>query len=358
MKSDPLTLSAEQIAELRTRHVAFLAERLVSDRARADLVSSIAAGYDHVLSRPLRELVDPKTLVPAVADLFSEEAVRGLVSPIVSEVGRRLVAALREENTKLGDYVPKEARAAIDELIARPDLVPEELVRKIFDADITEEIMRDILYDALLEFNESVNPFFADWGLPALIKRFMPIGSGAVLKSMTAVRGEFDKRLEPEMRKFLLGFSRRSKTKLADFIVTSAGDPKLVALRQSVVAFFYDETIAQITKNVDDDARLGADEAGVAIALEVLRNDHPRARVIAELEKLLAEHGDGTLGEWFARIGVNARPELEKLAEVAWPFVRLALDSPPGRAFYERITREFYDTLGVSPVPDGAGEAR
>ncbi|HVH40763.1 MAG TPA: hypothetical protein VM925_00415 [Labilithrix sp.] len=350
--SDTLSLTPATIAALRSRHVAFLAERLVDDRARGDFVRSLAAGYDHLLSLPLRALIDPKRLVTGGVAVLTNETVRGLVAPIIREVSRRVTLSLRSEDTKLGDYVPREARDAIDQLIARADLVPEELVRKIFDADVVEEIMRDVMYDALVEFNESVNPFFADWGLPALIKRFMPIGSGAVLKSMDAVRTEFDKRLEPEMRKFLLGFSRKSKKKLADFIVASAGDPKQVALRQSIVAFFYEESLAQITQNIDDDARMEADEAALAITLEVLRRERPRERLLAELEKLVADHGDETVGAWLTRIGVSERPDLEKLAEVLWPFLRLALESPPARAFYERVTWDFYATLSTS----GSGE--
>lgn len=350
--SDTLVLTPAQISALRSRHVAFLAERMVDDRARGDFIRSFAGGYDHVLSRPLREVLVPSTLVPAAAKVLTNEAIRGLVAPIAREINRRVIASLRSDTAKLGDYVPEEAREAIDALLARPDLLPEPLVRKVFDADVVEQIMRDVLYDALVEFNESVNPFFADWGLPALIKRFMPIGSGALLKSMSAVRSEFDKRLEPEIRKFLLGFSRKSKTKIADFLVSSAGDPKLVALRQSIVAFFYEESLAQITENVDDDARMEADDAAQAIVLEVLRRDRPRERLAAELQKLVDEHGDETVGAWLSRIGVTERPDLEKLAELLWPFAKLALESPPARAFWERVTWDFYATIGTSPLPD------
>ncbi|MBX3264678.1 MAG: hypothetical protein KF782_33710 [Labilithrix sp.] len=350
--SDPLSLDPATVAALRSRHVAFLAERLVDDRARGDFVRSFAGGYDHVMARPIRELFDPKALVAGGAKVLKSDAVRGLFAPIAREVHRRVVASLRSDDAKLGDYVPDEARAAIGELIARPDLVPEELVRKVIGDDVVEEIMRDVLYDALVEFNESVNPFFADWGLPALIKRFMPIGSGTVLKSMSAVRGEFDKRLEPEIRKFLLGFSRRSKAKIADFLVSSAGDPKQIALRQSVVAFFYEESLAKITANVDDDARMNADDAALAIVLEVLERDRPRERLLAELEKLVADHGHETLGAWLARIGVTERPDLTALAELVWPFVKLALESPPARAFWERVTWDFYATLGAAAASE------
>lgn len=347
--SEPLlNLTPATIAALRSRHVAFLAQRLVDDRARGDFIRSFAAGYDHLLSRPIRELVDPKAIVFGVADILTDETVRGLLSPIGREVHRRVLASLRSDDAKLGEYVPRDARKALDELIARPDLLPEELVRRVFDNEVVEEIMRDVLYDALVEFNESVNPFFADWGLPALIKRFIPVGSGAILKSMTAVRSEFDKRLEPEIRKFLLEFSRTSKKKIADFVVSSTGDPKLVALRKSIVGFFYEESLSQMTKNVDDDARMSADDAAEAVLLEILKRDRPRERLLAELESFVTEHGDEALGVWLTRIGVVERPDLEKLAELVWPFMKLALESPPARAFWERITWDFYATLTSS----------
>lgn len=341
-----LALSAATIAALRARHIAFLAERLTDDRAKGDFIRSFAAGWEHVLATPLAKLLEPRALADGVARIATADAVRGLFSPVAREIDRRVTASLRSDDARLGDYVPPAARQAIDELLARPDLVPEDLVRRIFEDEAVEEIMRDVLYDALVEFNSTVNPFFADWGLPALIKRFVPIGSGAVLKSMSAVRGEFDKRLEPEIRKFMLVFSRKSKSRVADFVIAHAGDPKLVALRQSVVAFFYGETLASLTKNIDDDARLSTDEAREAILLELLARDRPRERLIAAIEDLLREHGEEPIGAWLERIGVRETPNLEAIAELLWPFVRFALESPPARAFYERVTWDFYASLG------------
>lgn len=343
--SDELDLTPQQIALLRSRQLAFLAERLVDDRARGDWMRSFAAGYDHVCTLPLKSVLDAKHVVTTLEKALTKDAVRGHVAPIVREVNRRVVAALKTEDVKLGTYVPEEARKAIDEIVARPDLVPEEVIRRVFEDEVVEEVMRDVIYDALKEFNESVNPFFADWGLPALIKKVMPIGSGTVLKSMNAVRGEFDKRLEPEMRKFLLVFARKSKTKIADFVIGKGGDAKMVGLRQSVVRFFYEESIAHLLKNVDDDARMSADDAGLAIALEVIANEKPRAKLLAELEKLITEHGDETIGDFLERIGVVEPPALEPLAELTWPLVKLALESPPAKAFYERVIWDFFATL-------------
>ncbi len=344
--SDALDLTPQQIAALRSRHIAFLAERLVDDRAKGDWLRSFEAAYDHLLTLPLKTLVEQKTLVAALHRTLETPAIRGNLAPILRELHRRVAADLKANDTKLGDYVPDAARKAIDEIVARPDLLPEEVIRKVFDDEVVEEIMRDVIYDSLKEFNESVNPFFAEWGLPALIKKVMPIGSGTVLKSMSSVKGEFDKRLEPEMRKFLLVAARKSKSKIADFIVTKAGDPQQVALRQNVVRFIYDESFRQLLRNVDDDARMELDTAVEEIALTVIAKDRPRERLLAELEKLIAEHGDEPVGKWLERIGVVERPSLAALAELTWPYVRLALESPPARAFYERVVWDFYATIG------------
>jgi hypothetical protein len=346
-----ISLPPATLAALRAKHIAYLAERLTDDRARGDFVRSFANAYDHVLSRPLRELVDPTALASLLTDVVTADAVRGLAAPVVREIHRRTVAALKTDDAKLGDYVTEEAREAIDALLARPDLLPDDLVHRVFEDEATEEVLRDVLYDALVEFNDSVNPFFADWGLPALLKRFMPIGSGTVLKSIGAVRAEFDKRLEPEIRKFLLVFMRKSKGKIADLVVAKGADPKFIALRRSVMAYFYERTVAELTETVDDDARDAVDTAAEAIALELARRDHPRERLGAELEKLLEERGDTTLGAWLASIGAVARPELERIAELLWPHMRMLLQSPPARAFYERVTWEFYDSLSSSPEP-------
>jgi hypothetical protein len=338
-------LSAATIAALRARHIAFLAERLTDERAHGDFVRSFSAGYDHVLAQKLRDVVQPAKLVTGVTHVLTSDTLRGLVAPVMREIHRRVLASLKSDATPAGDYVPEDARDAIDEVLARADLVPEAVLRKIIDDEAIERIMHDLSYDALIEFNETVNPFFADWGLPALIKRFIPVGAGAVLKSMSAVSAEFDKRLEPEIRKFLLGFSRRSKKKLADYLIANAADPKLVHLRQSVARVLYVETIASLTKNVDDDARMELDDAALGITLEVLGQERPREQLLAELEKLVREHGDETLGDWLARIGVSARPELEALAELLWPYVKLVMESPPARAFWERVTWDFYASL-------------
>jgi hypothetical protein len=343
-----LSLPPATIVALRSKHLAYLAENLTNDRARQDFTLSLTKFYEHLLGLPVKKVVDPSSIVLGIVAVLEADTVRHHFAPIAMEIHRRVVLALAKEEGKLGDYVPPAAREAIDAALARPDLLPEELVRRVLEDEATDDVMRDVLYDALVEFNESVNPFFADWGLPGLLKRFMPIGSGTVLKSLGAVRAEFDKRLEPEIRKFLLAFTRKSKKKTADVLVAAAGDPKFVALRKSIALWAYDETLKATAARMDDDARKNVDRAVLEIVLDVLSKERPRARLVSELEALVATHGEGTVATYLASIGVTKHPDMEKVAEHVWPYVRLVLESPPARAFYERITWDFYATIAAS----------
>lgn len=339
-----LALSAEQLEALEKKHVAFLEARLGSDEAREDWIRAFRDGYAWALTLRMRDVIDPVALTDGVAKALTAESVKALFAPIGRDIHRRVLASTKKDDSRLGEYVPAPARLAIDDLLEKPDLVPERLIRKIFEQEAIEEAIRDTLYDGLKEFNEGVNPFFADWGLPALLKR-MPIGGGAILKSMGAMRGEFDKRLEPEIRKFLLGFSRKAKGKLADFFITQGGDPKFIELRKNVVSFLYSQTVAELLHGVDDMTSKKVETAAEHIVLETLKRDHPRERLRAGLEELLRDAGDATFGEWLTKLGAAGEPDLDAFAALLWPHVKRGIESPVSRAFFAKVTHEFYASL-------------
>ncbi|MCL2724265.1 MAG: hypothetical protein FWD69_07495 [Polyangiaceae bacterium] len=345
-----LSFSAATIADLRLRHSHFLATRLTDERAREDFVRSFDGAYDHVVGQRVCDVIDPHALATGIIALCTQKNVARFGAPIGHDVHRRVLAVLKNDNTKVGAYVPRAARAAIDTIVSQPALIPEALIRRIFDQEAAEEVLRDVLYDALREFNESVNPFFAEWGLPGLLKRFMPIGAGTLLKSLGSVRAEFDKRLDPEIRRFLLGFSRNAKVKIANFVVAHGSDPKFIALRKNIALFIYEETLAEIVSCVTDDVCAETDRAIAAVVLEVAAHEEPRKHLTEALTAFVDEHGDKTIGAWLNSLGITERPDLTPLAELLWPHVRTLLTSPPARAFIEKISDEFFSSLDSERV--------
>ena len=339
-----ISLSPEQVALLKQKHIAFLRGRLGSDAAREDWVRSFREGYTWVLGLQVNEVIDSVALTEGVVKALTAESVKALFAPVGKDIHRRVLKALKADADRLGDYVPAPARLAIDDLLERKDLVPERLLRKVFEQEAVEDAIRDMMYDGLVEFNETANPFFADWGLPAILKR-MPIGGGAILKSMGAMRSEFDKRLEPEIRRFLLVFSRKAKDKMADLFVKKGDDPKVIELRKNVVSFLYSQSMGQLLAGVDDAAAKKAEHAVEHMVLETLRREEPRQKLKAALDDFLKEHGKGTIGGWLKAANAQGEPDLDAWASLLWPHLKRGLESPVAQAFFEKLTNEFYDGL-------------
>ena len=215
------------------------------------------------------------------------------------------------------------------------------MLRQFLEQDTVEELLRDVLYDALKEFNEKVNPFFAEWGLAGILKK-LP-GFGMVARSMENVRAEFDKRLDPEIRKFLQGFSRRALRKMADTAVTKSDDAKFVALRRAFAAWVYEQPIKDFAGTLDDQGTSLVRTIAFEITRHTLGLESVRARRKQVVKELLAEHGDQTVGEVLHGYGATARPDFESLATATWPAVRAILESPGVRSYVGALVREFYE---------------
>jgi hypothetical protein len=331
-------------AELARRHVEFLRERLVSPAAREDWGQLLERSWQGLAALRVRDVVEAKAAARAVRRVADETAIRQIFAPLLRDVARPVVAGLRRDRTKLGEYVPSDARAAIDRLLERHDLIPDDLVRKVFEQKVVEDAIQNTLYDALTQFQSTVNPFFAEWGLPSILKR-MPIGGGMILSSMEAIRAEFDRRVEPEIRKFLAVFSRRTQGELAELFLSKSGDPKLVQLRKDVVAYLYTRSLEELLAGLDDEMTEAGALVAESVALCLARREQTAAALEGALERLLEEHGDATVGQWLERTGASKDLPIETWAEVSWPVVRRILSSGPVFEVIERITLEFYDEL-------------
>lgn len=337
-------LSRKTLDDLKRRHIAFLEERLVSEAAHEDWTRAIQRGYDEFLALPLRDVIDPEALARGLHKALTADSVRSVFAPLLRDLQRELLASLRKDEAPLGDHVPPKARHAIDALLDRRDLVPDALVRKVFEQKVIEDAIHDTLYEALTQFTTTVNPFFADWGLPAILKR-MPIGGSLILASMESMRAEFDRRLEPEIRAFLGAFSRRAKGELTELFLTGSADPRFAELRKNVVAFLYSRSLSELLEGTDEEVAASVATAVEHIALRVIEHDRTGHGLERELRRFLDEHGERTAGEWMGAIGVTGRPALEAWASLLWPHVERTLRGPVVRELLGRVTAEFYDGI-------------
>jgi hypothetical protein len=329
-------------AETQAKLSRFVIERLSTDEAafRADVAKAI----EGLLATPLEMILDAERLEAAIDAALAKEQIDKGARPLSKTIHMAVVRGMRSDKTKLGALVPPKARARIDKLLEKKRVVNEKLIRQLIEQEAMEETLRDVIFDALKEFNEKFNPFVADWGLPGLLKGLGRFGLGPLTKSIDNVRLEFDKRLEPEMRKFLQSFSRRAVRRMADLVVQNNDDPKFLALRKSMVAFLYEQELRELVANVDDESA----EAWNAIAVDVI--EHSLALESSKQQRrdivagLLRDHGKEPLGRVLDRYGFTAKPDADAIARSVWPVARAIFQGPAAIARVEQIVKAFFES--------------
>lgn len=314
-----------------------LVRRATDPEAEALWRENIEALYDAVMSEPVGQLLGARTTADAVEAALSERAIEDAYRPASKLLWILLLGQLRDDKRRFGEYVADGSREALEEIATRPDVVPERLLREIFEDDAAREVAADMIYDALREFQDKVNPFFAEWGLPALLKRLGPFGLGGMGKAFDSLRGEFEKRLEPEMRRFLTTFTGRGVKRAADYAIDHAGDRAFIALRKRLVRWLLDQTVAGTVASAGEPLLHRGVEVGSDIAAHAIALDSVRVRRRLIVEQLVTLHAAQPLGEALAQYGITARPDFDLLARLTWPFVRVALSSDAGARWLGRL---------------------
>ena len=335
-----LSLSPAALAALKARHLAFLEARLVSAEAEADWKKSLGPIVADLLAIKVGDLASPQHMADAADALFTPEAVERTVRPLARHIVNVVIHELRAEKGTVGARVPAATKKRIDQLLERPGLFPDRLVRALSEEDAVEEVMRDTLYDALKEFSEKVNPFTADWGLPGLLKKLGPFGMG---KGFDSMRADFEKRLDPEIRKFLQGMSRKSLRKMVEFTIAKADEPRFIAVRKRLVGWMLEQEIASLSRSTDVEVVLLGQDIALDITAAELSRGGFRERRRAMIEAALVARKDRTVKEALDELGVGLVLDVDTLATATWPMVRAALGAPAVRAWLEGIVGEFYD---------------
>jgi hypothetical protein len=345
--TDPLLLAK---AEQKKKHVAWAKARLRSAEGKAQLRRNLEAGTRALLAAKVSTVVDLEATVRAVDAALAEPFMADTVRPLARTAILLRMARLREAPEKLGTYVSPEARELFEKILERPGLVPEKFVRELLGHRAFEEIARDVLDDALDEFSRKVNPFTAEWGLPSLMKRAGPLsaglgalGLGAFTKGLEAVREEFDKRLEPERKKFLQGFARRSLDLVAEFVVRRSDEPAFVAARKELLAWLLEQPVGEVVSSGGEKVTELAVQAGEATARHVESLESTKRQRRATIEMLFAAHKHQTVEAALATYGAKVTVDWDAVADALWPAVQVALDAPEVDAFVEDLVGGFYD---------------
>lgn len=334
------------LPELRSRQLAFLRARLVSPAAEREWREQLEAGFQQLLRSPVARVLDADKLSDSIDAALATPSFQRSLRPAIEAWLMLESARLSEEARPLGSYVPDSARTPLRALLSHPDLLPERLIRALLEHSAIEELMRDVLHEALREFSEKVNPFVAEWGLPALLKRLGPFGLAGMSKSFEAMRAEFDRRLEPEIRRFLLGFSRHALKTLTDNAIAKRNAPAFVELRHELAAWFMDQPIASLVVPHDEERARLARELAFGVAEHLASETRPMRR--AAISIAIRAHAEQPIHAALEVYGVQLQPDFDALAAVSWPIVVELAQSESVGAWLDKLLGEFYDELAAS----------
>ena len=105
---------------------------------------------DHLLERPLAELVDPAWLAKAITDGIRSSARSAEFERWVAERVERTMTRADRLNGALGDKIPMTLLGPLEQALRRPYQPDRELVRALLDHSSTRSILREILQANIL----------------------------------------------------------------------------------------------------------------------------------------------------------------------------------------------------------------
>lgn len=345
MSAEKIALPQAVIESLKARQIAFFEARLAG--AEEEWRKNVASAYGELLEMRAGDLIDKNAFCEAVDAALSSEMVRSTLRPLGQAALRAIRGELLTRREKVGDYVDAKARAKLDALLERPKLFPDRLARELIKEEAVEEVMRDVLYQTLKEFSEKVNPFFADWGLPALLKKLSPFGLGGMKKGLEAFQVEFNRRLEPETRRFLQSFTGQGLRRMVDQMIAKSDDPKAIAVRKHVAAWVLEQEVALPARSLDDEGARIFEELSLDVAEGLVANEALRKRRREVIEAAFEAHKEKTVKEALAAFGAKAPADVDAFARAAWPLVRAALATPTARAWIAQMVEEFFSEATV-----------
>jgi hypothetical protein len=313
--------------------------RLRGEPARVEALVELA--LDHLLARPMAELVDPLWLAKAISDgvrasARSPEFERWVATRVEQALGR--VDGLAGT---LGDKLPVTLLGPLEQTLGRPYQPDRELVRALLDHPSTRAILAEILQANVLEFGKRMRAMMTDATGSAgrasggLASRLAGVAKGVA----SAVGGELERQLEPKVKSFVDDILGVAVEMLVDRVSSEEFAPEFASWRVDVLHAFMnqpvDRLVAERHKYPPED--FAADAAAILRALAAWRSLADQLE--AALDELLREHGQVSAREFLDGSGLEDawRPQLHQaMCEMA----REVIETDAFAAWLEQLADE------------------
>jgi hypothetical protein len=277
------------------------------------LDSLVTLTLDHLLERPLGELIDAAWLAKAVTDGIRSSARSAEFERWVADRVERTLTRADRLNGALGDKIPMTLLGPLEKALGRPFQPDRELVRALLDHPSTRSILREILQANILEFGKRMRAMVPDTGkLPGggLASRLAGVAKGVA----SAVGSELERQLEPKVKSFVDDILGVTVDMMIDRVSSEEFAPEFATWRidvlHSLLGQPIDRLVAERHKYPPKD--FAADVAAILRALAAWRG--LGEQIEAVVAELLDEHGQQTARQFLDGSGLEQawRPQLHQ----------------------------------------------
>ena len=299
----------------------------------------LASGVvDHLLSRPLAELIDPGWLAELVvavleATVDNAQTEAWLRARVTAMRGRIPAGNLRAR-------MPGDVVRPLHRLLSRPYAPDRLLVRRLLRHEAVERLLKDTLLGAIQGFAQRLRPPVPI--APGLGRLRDSFGAGMKDGLLGGLSHELERQAEVKAREFVDSALQSVMDEVATHLTDPAHAPRYGAWRGYLLDTVLDTPLQTLAKEAD---KLDLDEVVAttrAVGQAIVRRPELTDEIRRGLEVLGREAGQTTVASALAEGGLTEsawRPSLERM------MVREA------RAFAD--TPAFRDWLGemLAPVP-------
>lgn len=274
----------------------------------------VALTLDHLLERPLAELVDPAWLAKAITDGIRSSARSAEFERWVAERVERTMTRADRLNGALGDKIPMTLLGPLEQALRRPYQPDRELVRALLDHSSTRSILREILQANILEFGKRMRAMVPDAGkLPGsgLASKLAGVAKGVA----SAVGTELERQLEPKVKGFVDDILGVAVDMMIDRISSEEFAPEFATWRIDVLHALLGQPIDRLVaeRHKYPPREFAADVAAILRALAAWRGLGEQIEEV--LAELIDEHGRETARQFLDGSGLEQawRPQLHSM---------------------------------------------
>lgn len=316
----------------------WLMRRLTGPRGRQDWNRLVEAAWRHTSTIPLRTLMPTETLRDVVLAQLRPDRLPDFLRPITRSLLPRLLELHRNDDAPLGRWVPDTARGALERLASRPGLIHEDWIRALFRQRVAEAVMADALYRGIRDFS-TIMPRLMLSLMPT--QRFSRLGGATIIGKR--IVEELEKKLEPEIKTFLEGGTKKALSRAADFAVEHKDDEAAKAFRRNIVQFVLSKSPSFHVQGVSEDMLADLEPIVTMITKHMATREETHRLAIHAIEEIDRVYGDMTLAEALRAVGYDSEPDHQAWASLTWPVLVECMKAPEIRVWLEELVRDFLE---------------